>query len=65
MAAGGESCAQRTLLPTVDSTMPDKNPPALRAAPFAKGGIFGPPFEKGGQGGFITFSHEVYECFVV
>ena len=37
--------------------------PALRAAPFPKGGIFSPPFDKGGQEGFLTLSHKVYECF--
>ncbi len=40
---------------TPDSgTAPAENPPALRAAPFAKGGFLVPPFAKGGTGGIYS-----------
>lgn len=44
---------------------PHHNPPALRAAPFMKGGGLYPPLSKGGEGGFITLSHGVYESHAV
>jgi hypothetical protein len=47
--------AKRLLKNSIPEPLQGANPPALRAAPFFKGGFCGiPPLSKGGQGGFIN-----------
>jgi hypothetical protein len=47
--------SKRLLKNSIPEPLQGANPPALRAAPFFKGGFCGiPPLSKGGQGGFIN-----------
>jgi len=55
---------QRLLKNSIPEPLQGPNPPALRAAPFAKGGFCAiPPFSKGGQGGFINSFSVLTEAF--